>query len=86
MHIVIKPWAPLDGPIIWHYSSRSDMLTLEKLQYRALKYIDRDFASSYAMLRKCYDKPLLYVSHLKSIVYEVFRCIQGLIPNYLNVL
>ena len=73
-------------PIIWHYSSRSDMLKLEKLQYRALKYIDRDFTASYAMLRKRYDKPLLYVSRLRSIVYEVFKCIQGINPSYLNVL
>ena len=73
-------------PIIWHYSSRSDMLKLEKLQYRALKYIDRDFTASNAMLRKRYDKPLLYVSRLRSIVYEVFKCIQGINPSYLNVL
>ena len=46
-------------PIIWHYSSRSDMLKLEKLQYRALTYIDRDFTASYAMLRKRYDKPYM---------------------------
>ena len=62
------------------------MLKLEKLQYRALKYIDRAFTSSYAMLRKRYDKPLLYVSRLRSIVYEVFRCIQGINRSYLNVL
>ena len=55
-------------PIIWHYSSRSDMLKLEKLQYRALKYIDRDFTASYAMLRKRYDKPLLCTSSPKYCV------------------
>ena len=38
------------------------------------------------MLRKRYDKPLLYVSRLRSIVYEVFKCIQGINPSYLNVL
>ena len=71
-------------PIIWHYCSRTDKLKLEKLQYRALKYIDRDFSSSYQELRDRYDKPLLYVNRLKCIVTEVYKCLNNINPTYLN--
>lgn len=71
-------------PIVWHYCNRSDKMKLEKLQYRALKYVDRDFSSSYCELRKRYDKPLLYINRLRAIVSEVYKCVYKTNPTYLN--
>ena len=71
-------------PVIWHFCKRSDKMKVEKIQYRALKYIDKDFTSSYQELRERYDKPLLHTSRLRYIVCEVFKCLHDINPAYLN--
>lgn len=63
---------------------KSDMLKLERIQYRSLKYIDCDFISSYSVLRKKYDKCLLYTGRLRNIMCEVFKCLNGRNPEFLR--
>ena len=49
--------------IIWHYCSMRDLRKIEKLQYKALKYVYNDFKSSYTCtdLRKRANRPLMYI-------------------------
>ena len=47
--------------IIWHYCSMRDIRKIEKLQYKALKYVYNDFKSSYTNLRKRANRPLMYI-------------------------
>lgn len=71
-------------PVIWHFCKRSDMVKLEKIQYRTLKYIDRDFLASYSDLRERYGRSLLYENRQRTVLYEVFRCIHKENPAYLH--
>ena len=47
--------------ILWHYFSMRDLRKIEKLQYKALKYVYNDFKSSYTDLRKMANRPLMYI-------------------------
>ena len=50
---------------IWHYCSMRDLRKIEKLQYKALKYVYNDFKSSYTDLRKMANRPLMYIERQK---------------------
>ena len=71
-------------PLIWHFSKRSDMVKIEKLHYRALKYVFNNFSASYTELRERSNRPLLYVNRLKMILHEVYKCITKSNPSYLH--
>ena len=73
-------------PAVWHYCRRGDMVKMEKIQYRSLKYVHRDFKASYTKLRSCSNKNLLYENRIMTILCEVYRCIMKLNPMYLHEL
>ena len=62
------------------------MVKLEKIQCRALRYVYRDFTSSYSDLRKRSNNSLLYVNRLRLILCEVYKCVYKLNPSYLHEL
>ena len=47
--------------VIWHYCSMGNLRKVEKLQYKALKFVYNDFTSSYSDLRKLTRRPLMYL-------------------------
>ena len=71
-------------PIVWHYCCRGDMLKMERMQYRALKYVFCDYNASYTELRQRSKKKLLYENRLNYILYEVLKCVRKLNPSYLH--
>ena len=71
-------------PSIWHYCSMRDLRKIEKLQYKALKYVYNDFKSSYTDLRKMANRPLMYIERQKCILLEVFKCLNQISPRYLH--
>jgi len=73
-------------PVAWHYCNRGDMVKMEKIQYRSLKYVYCDFKSSYSQLLIRSNKNLMYVNRLITILCEVYRCVMKLNPIYLHTL
>ena len=69
---------------VWHYCSMRDLRKIEKLQYKALKYVYNDFKSSYTDLRKMANRPLMYIERQKCILLEVFKCLNQISPRYLH--
>lgn len=69
---------------VWHNCRLSDTKKIERIQERAIKYIFRDFSSSYADLRDQYNRPLMYIHRLKKILMTVFMCIHKISPSYLH--
>ena len=61
-----------------------DLRKIEKLQYKALKYVYNDFKSSYTDLRKMANRPLMYIERQKCILLEVFKCLNQTFPRYLH--
>ena len=49
-----------------------DLRKIEKLQYKALKYVYNDFKSSYTDLRKRANHPLMYIERQRCILLEVY--------------
>ncbi len=71
-------------PTVWHHCSIKDMKKIERIQFRALRFIHNDFTSTYAELRGKSDRPLLYVERLRVIATEVYKCINKMNPTYLH--
>jgi hypothetical protein len=62
-------------PIVWHFCNTTSMRKIEKIQYRALKYVYNDFVSSYSTLRDKCNRPLLYTQRIRSLMIEGYKCI-----------
>jgi len=73
-------------PIVWHYCNRSDMIKIEKVQYRALKYVHNKFMATYTELRQMSNKRLLYETRVNTILCEIHKCIYKTNPCYLHKL
>ena len=59
--------------IIWHFLNISDTFKLEKIQETALRFITKDFKSSYhSLLSKC-NKSSLYVSRIRKMQETIFK-------------
>ena len=50
------------------------MVKIEKLRYRALKYVFNTFSGSNIEVRERLNIPLLYVIRLKITLHEVYKC------------
>jgi hypothetical protein len=70
--------------VVWHFCSMNDMKRIEKIQKQALRYVYSDFKSSYTDLRIKSDRPLMYTERLRSILKQVYRCINDLGPKYMT--
>ena len=70
--------------IIWHFTSNSNVFKMEKLQRRALRIILNDYTSSYRDLLLKANTCSLYISRVKAIAIETFKCINKMNPKFLH--
>ena len=59
-------------------------MKIERIQKQALRYVFNDHSSSYYVLRSKAQRPIMYVQRLRSILTEVYKCINKLGPRYLH--
>ena len=59
--------------IHWHFCSKKNALTIEKINRKALRIVVNDYTLSYADLLSTTKQCPLYVSHLKSMATEMFK-------------
>ena len=65
--------------LVWHFCGVVQTAKMERLQYRALKYVFRDFESSYEELLERAKLPTLELSRKRAVLVEVLRlCIDYL--------
>ena len=57
---------------------------MEKIQERALKFLLNDSMSSYASLLEKACMSTLFLGRLRLFAIEVFKCINGLNPGFMN--
>lgn len=69
---------------MWHFCSKVNIDTLEKLQYRALRIVFNDFTSSYESLLDKVKLPTLHLSRLKTIAIETFKCLHNISHEYIQ--
>ena len=70
--------------LIWHFCSKGNTEKLEKVHFRALKFIFQTFSSSYEILLEKAGATTLYLSRLICLALETFKNVYGLSPPYLN--
>ena len=65
--------------IVWHFGSKSSALKVEKVNKRALWVVLNDYVSSYPELLLKTGRASIYVSRIKTIATEMYKC-----KNYIN--
>ena len=71
-------------PLAWHFCSASSTNKLEKVQERALRFINNDHTSSLNDLLKSTNTQPLHVRRIKQMACEVFKIINKMSPEYIN--
>ena len=71
-------------PLAWHFCSASSTNKLEKVQERALRFINNDHTSSLNDLLKSTNTRPLHVRRIKQMACEFFKIINKMSPEYIN--
>ncbi len=71
-------------PVVWHFVGMEDTKKIEKVQYRALKFVFNDFTSPYSTLREQSGLPLLYIQRIRLLLIEIYKMYNLLRPVYLH--
>ena len=71
-------------PLVWHFCSKSNTEKLERIHFRALKFIFQDFEASYDDLISRAGTTTLHLSRLRGLAIETFKIIYGKSPVYLQ--
>ena len=70
--------------VIWHFTSNRNTYKIEKIQKKALRYITRDFSSSYSKLLNVCNKNSLYIVRTRKILETVYTIVCEQCPSYLG--
>ena len=71
-------------PVVRMHTSKSSLSTLEDIKKRAFKFVPDDYESDYYGLLNRADVPGMKIMALRYLAIEVYKCINGLNPKYLN--
>ena len=71
-------------PVSWMFCGKTNLNKLEKLQERALQFVFHDITSPYETLLEPGNFLPLSVYRIRCLAIEVFKCIHGNNPAYLN--
>ena len=71
-------------PLVWHNCSKRNTNKLERLHYRALKFIYQDFSSSYDDLIERAGVSTLEMRRMRQLAIEVFKILAGDRPTYMS--
>ena len=73
-------------PLAWHFCSSNSTNKLEKVQERALRFINNDFTSSLPDLLKQTNTQPLHIRWLKLMACEVYKLVNDLSVSHPNIL
>jgi hypothetical protein len=71
-------------PVVWHQCGVGNSKKLEKIQYRALKFIYNDYSSSYDDLLRKAKIPTLEVNRLRMMAIEIYKIHNNLSPSLIK--
>ena len=73
-------------PVSWMFCGKQNSDKLQKLQERALRCVFSDYTRPYSDLLKHVNYLSLSALHMRYLAIEMFKCVHGLNPPYLNEL
>ena len=68
------------------FTSKTSLSKLENIKKRALRFVLDDYQSSYTELLKNANVPGIKIMVLRYLAIEMFQCIKGINPAYLNAM
>ena len=71
-------------PVVWHFCSVASTNKMEKIQERALRFINNDFTSSLKNPLVMSNTSSLHVRRMKTISSEVYKIVNNLSPSYIQ--
>lgn len=71
-------------PLVWHFCSKASMKKIEKIQYRALQFLQNDYESDYNTLLIKTQKCTMEVSRLRTMALEIFKSLNELNPPFMK--
>jgi hypothetical protein len=69
--------------LVWNFCGAVHTARMERIQYRALKFVYNDFDSSYDKLLTRAKLPTLELSRKRAILVEVYKAVNKLSPSFM---
>ena len=69
---------------VWHFCSKSSTLKLERVNKKALRIVLNDYNSSYSDLLHKACQTSLYISRIKAIAIEMYKCKFHICPEFVE--
>ena len=73
-------------PLAWHFCTDKNTNKIEKVQERALRFVENDYNSTYLELVDKAKVPTLQVRRIRTMALETFKIINNLSPMCLKSL
>ena len=73
-------------PLVWHFCSKTNLMKLERIQERALRFVYRDYVSEYRMLLERSKLETLHLSRLRTMATEIYKVASGEAPLFVSSL
>ena len=70
-------------PLVWHECGADNTRKLERLQYRALRFVFNEYNATYEELLAKAKMPTLSVSRIRSIALETYKALNNSSPSYI---
>ena len=68
------------------FANKTDLLKLESIQVRALRFVHHDFESSKNVILSKSNDSSLRIRNLRALAIEIYKCLHGLNPGYMRQL
>ena len=69
--------------LVWHFCGSTNAAKLERLQFRALKFVYQDWNSTYLELLEKANLPTLELARNRAILVEVYKSVNRLSPPFM---
>ena len=70
--------------IVWHFCGHTNSIKIAKLHKKSLNVVLNDYLAPHHVLLEKIKRPTMYVSRMKSICFEVFKCFHNCSPSYIT--
>ena len=69
-------------PLVWYFSIAKQMNKIERIQERALRFINNDYHSDYSTLQSKNEHVTMEVKRMRFLCTKIYKTLNSLNPNY----